>query len=59
MLSLEDVFECIDEALQEMKAFVFQTPIEPIMWVEPSWSMQIQHSLECYNVTTEEVDEDP
>lgn len=33
--------------------------MEPITWVQPDWSKKIQHSLECYNVTTEEGDEDP
>jgi len=56
---LEDVFECIDEALQERKEIVFQTSVEPITWVKPSWSTQIQHPLQCYNVTTEEFDENP
>lgn len=54
--SFEDGFECIDEVLLEIKSKIFLTPVEPITWVKPKWSMQLQHALECYNVTVEEDD---
>lgn len=38
---------------------IFITPVEPIAWVKPDWSTQLCHALECYNVTTEEGEEDP
>lgn len=28
-------------------------------WIQPDWSTQLRHALECYNVTAEEEDEDP
>lgn len=50
--NFEDVFECIDESLQEMKAAIFRTPVDPITRVQPDQSMQLHHALEYYNVTT-------
>jgi len=44
--SFEDGFECIDEALQEIKETIFQTPIEPITWIQLDWSTHLQHDLE-------------
>ena len=38
---------------------IFRTPVEPIVWVQLDWSTQLHHDLECYNVTTEEGEEDP
>lgn len=57
--SFEDGFESIDEALQDIKAVIFRTPREPLEWVQPDWGTQLRHALECYNVMTEEEDEDP
>lgn len=57
--SFEDGFECIDEALQEIKAEIFRMPKEPTAWVQLDWSTQLHHALECYNVTMEEGEEDP
>ena len=56
--SFEYGFEFIDEALQVIKEAIFWTPVEPLTWVHPDWSTQLQHDLECYNVTVEEADED-
>ena len=36
--SFEDRFECIDEALQEIKETIFRTLVEPITWIQPYWS---------------------
>jgi len=57
--SFEDGFVSIDEALQEIKGVIFRAPTEPMEWVQPDWSTQLWHALECYNVTTKEEDEDP
>lgn len=57
--SFEDGFECIDDALQEIKVVIFRIPKELIEWVQPDWGMQLCHALECYNVTTEDGKEDP
>jgi len=57
--SFEDVFECIDEVLQEVKAAIFRIPQHPLDLIQPDWTTQLHHALECYNVTTEEEDEDP
>lgn len=46
-----DGFKCMDGVLQAIKAMIFQTPIEPINWMHPEWSAQLQHAMECYNVT--------
>ena len=27
--------------------------------IQPNWTTQLSHALECYNVTTKEEDEDP
>ena len=29
------------------------------MWAQPDWSMQLHHSIECYNVTIEEGEQHP
>jgi len=58
-LNFEDGFECIDEALLEIKVAIFRIPEEPIMWVQPDWSTQLCHALECYIVTIKEGEEDP
>lgn len=57
--SFEDGFECIDEALQEINIVIFKIPVEHVTWVQPYWSTQLRHALECYNVTTKEGEEDP
>jgi len=33
--NFEDGFECIDEALQEIKALILRTPEELVEWVQP------------------------
>ena len=55
----EDGFECIDEALQEVKAMVFRILQDPLDLIQPDWTTQLRHTLECYNMTVEEEDEDP
>jgi len=54
----EDGFECIDEALQEVKASIFRIPHDPLDLIESDWTTQLRHALECYNVTAEEEEED-
>jgi len=54
-----DGFECIDEALQEVKASIFIIPQDPLDLIQPYWTTQLRHTLECYNVSAEEEDEDP
>lgn len=51
--SFEDGFECIDEALQEVKAAIFKIPQDPLELIQPYLSTQLCHALECYYVTTE------
>lgn len=57
--NFEDVFESIDEALQEGKTTIFIIPRDPLELIQPNWSTQRCHALECYNVTIEGDDEDP
>lgn len=57
--SFEDWFECINEALKEMKVAIFKIHEELVEWVQPNWSMQLCYGLECYNVTMEDGEEDP
>lgn len=57
--SFEDGFECIDEALQEIKAAIFRMPEELITWVQLDQSTHLRHALKCYNVTTDEGKDDP
>ena len=57
--NFENGFECIDEALQELKANNFRAPVELVQWVQTDLSTQLCHVLECYNVTMKEGNEDP
>jgi len=57
--SFEDGFDYIDEALQEVKATIFRIPQDPLDMIQPDWTNQLSHVLECYNVIAEEEDEDP
>jgi len=57
--NFEDRFECIDKALQEVKVSIFRIVQDPLDLIQPNWTTQLSHALECYNVTTEEEDEDP
>lgn len=52
IFNFEDGFDCIDEALQEIKAASFRIPQDPLDMVQPYWTTQLSHVLECYNVTT-------
>jgi len=54
--SFEDGFDCIDEALQEVKAVIFRIPQDPLNLIQPDWTTQLRHALECYNVTAEKED---
>eukprot|EP00253_Pinus_taeda_P027650 PITA_27650 len=56
--SFEDGFECIDEALQEVKAAIFKILKDPFDLIQPDWTTQLHHVLECYNMAAEEEDED-
>lgn len=55
--SFENGFQCIDDALQEIRAMIFRTPKEPMTWVQPHQNAHLQQILECYNLTIEEGDE--
>lgn len=57
--SFEDEFENIDEAPQEVKVMIFSILQDTLELVEPDWSTQFCHALECYNVTVDGEDEDP
>ena len=57
--SFEDGFDSIDEVLQEVKAAIFRIPQDPLDLIQPEWATQLNHALECYNVTVEEEDKDP
>jgi len=35
--SFEDGFDCIDEALQEVKASIFRIPLDPLDLIQPDW----------------------
>ena len=57
--NFKDGFKCIDEVLQEVKATIFIIPKDPSYLIQPNWTTQLHHVLECYNVTVEDKDEDP
>lgn len=57
--SFENGFKCIDEALHDIKSIIFKIPQDPLELVQPNWSTQLCHLLECYNVMAEGEDEDP
>ncbi len=57
--SFEDDFASTNEALQEIKTIIFRTLQEPLEWVQPDWSIQLRHAMECHNVTVEEDNKDP
>jgi len=50
---------CTDEVLQEVKATIFRILQDPLDLIQPEWTTQLSHVVECYNVTTVEEDEDP
>lgn len=56
--SFEDGFECVDEALQEIKTTIFRILEELVEWVQPDQSTQLHHALDCYNLTTKEEEYD-
>lgn len=57
--SFKDVFTSIDEALQEIEVVIFKMSQEPPEWVQPDWSTQLCHVLECYNVIAKGENDDP
>lgn len=56
--NFKDGFECIDEALLEIKDAIFKIPKEHVTCVQLHLSTKLRHPLECYNTTTEEGEED-
>ena len=56
--SFEDEQDSIKEVLQEVKATIFRIPQEPLDLSQLEWATQPSCTLECYNVTAEEEDED-
>ena len=56
--SFEDGLNSINEMLQEVKATIFRIPQDPLDLIKPYWTTQLNHALECYNVTAEEEYED-
>ena len=59
MFNFEYGFDCIHEALEQVKATIFRIPQDPLDLIQPDWTTQLSLTLECYNVTIEEEDEDP
>lgn len=54
--SFEDGWgDSINEELQEIKEAIFRIPQEPLALSQPKWATQLSCTLECYNVTIEEV----
>jgi len=58
-LSFEYGFDSIDKVLQEVKAPIFRIPQDHLDLIQPDWTTHLSHTLECYNVTAKEEDEDP
>ena len=56
--NFEDRFDCIDEALQEVKASIFRILQDPLELTQAKWATQLSCVLECYNVIAKEEDED-
>jgi len=56
--SFEDGFDCIDEELQQVKAAIFRIPQGLLDLIQADWTTQLSHTLECYNITAKEEDED-
>ena len=57
--SFEDMFDCIEEALHEVKSTIFRIPHDPVDLAQPEWATQMSCTLECYNVIAKDEDEDP
>lgn len=58
--SFEDPWvDTVDDALQAVKSAIFKIPQEPWEVVQPVWSPQLSHALECYNVQVEDDDDYP
>ena len=55
--SFEDGFLSINEALHEIKTSIFRILWDPLDLIQPDWTTQLSHALECYNVTMDEEDE--
>jgi hypothetical protein len=52
-------FDCINQAPQEFKEAIFRIPQVPLDLIQPDWTTRLSDTLECYNGTAEEEDEDP
>ena len=57
--SFKDGFDYIDKALQEVKSTIFRISQDPLDLIQPDWTTQLSHALECYNVIAKEEDKDP
>jgi len=51
--------DTVDDALQIAKATIFKLPQEPEEFVQPEWTHQLSHALECYKLQAEDDDDDP
>jgi len=56
--NFEGRFGSIHEVLQEVKDAIFNIPQDPLDLIQLEWATQLSHMLECYNVTTNEEDDD-
>jgi len=57
--NFEDEFDCTEKVLQEVKVEIFKILHDPLDLIQPNWTTHLSHTLECYNVTTEEEEKDP
>ncbi len=44
--NFKDGFECINEALQEVKVVIFKIPQDPLDLIQPDWTTQLSNVLE-------------
>jgi len=56
--SFEDKFDCIDEVLEEVKATISRILQDPLDLIQTDWNTQLSNAHKCYNMTSEEEDED-
>ena len=52
----EDDFPCIDSSLQKVRENIFENTTS-VTWKQLYWTAQLEKVLECYNVISEEYDE--
>lgn len=48
----------MEDALQLVKSTIFRTPLEPEEVMQSDWSRQLSEALTCYNVQTEDDEDD-